>query len=196
MVRFIDEHRGKFGVEPICAVLPIAPSVYSKQRARQRRARTGALRSPAQRGRAADSSLGPRHAISLDSLHRAPGRGGHRAFRRQHGRFVRQRARGVRHRSLQDGSDPPTRAVERSRRGGVRDAGVGRVVQHASPARAARLRAAGRVRAGGKVRRCGNEGRRCSLRFGEHEPRARETPERRRHRPWGRRAPRPCRSQA
>jgi transposase InsO family protein len=36
MVRFIDEHRGKFGVEPICAVLPIAPSVYYEQRARQR----------------------------------------------------------------------------------------------------------------------------------------------------------------
>jgi len=35
MVRFIDEHRGKFGVEPICAVLPIAPSVYYEQRARQ-----------------------------------------------------------------------------------------------------------------------------------------------------------------
>jgi transposase InsO family protein len=36
MVRFIDEHRGKFGVEPICDVLPIAPSVYYEQRARQR----------------------------------------------------------------------------------------------------------------------------------------------------------------
>jgi putative transposase len=35
MVRFIDEHRGKFGVEPICAVLPIAPSVYYEQRGRQ-----------------------------------------------------------------------------------------------------------------------------------------------------------------
>ena len=34
MVRFIDEHRGKFGVEPICAVLPIAPSVYYEQKAR------------------------------------------------------------------------------------------------------------------------------------------------------------------
>jgi hypothetical protein len=42
---------------------------------------------------------------------------------------------------------PSTRAMERHRRGGVRDAGVGRVVQHASPARAARLRSAGRVRA-------------------------------------------------
>jgi putative transposase len=36
MVRLIDEHRAKFGVEPICAVLPIAPSVYYEQRARQR----------------------------------------------------------------------------------------------------------------------------------------------------------------
>lgn len=36
MVRFIDEHRAKFGVEPICAVLPIAPSVYYEQCARLR----------------------------------------------------------------------------------------------------------------------------------------------------------------
>jgi transposase InsO family protein len=28
MVAFIDDHREKFGVEPICRVLPIAPSVY------------------------------------------------------------------------------------------------------------------------------------------------------------------------
>jgi hypothetical protein len=32
----IDEHRAKFGVEPICDVLPIAPSVYYEQRVRQR----------------------------------------------------------------------------------------------------------------------------------------------------------------
>ena len=36
MVGFIDEHRVKFGVEPICDVLPIAPSMYYEQRARQR----------------------------------------------------------------------------------------------------------------------------------------------------------------
>jgi putative transposase len=36
MVGFIEEHRAKFGVEPICDVLPIAPSVYYEQRARQR----------------------------------------------------------------------------------------------------------------------------------------------------------------
>ena len=28
MVAFIDAHRGAYGVEPICAVVPIAPSVY------------------------------------------------------------------------------------------------------------------------------------------------------------------------
>ena len=28
MVRFVDEHREAYGVEPICEVLPIAPSTY------------------------------------------------------------------------------------------------------------------------------------------------------------------------
>lgn len=28
MVGFIDDHRGEHGVEPICDVLPIAPSTY------------------------------------------------------------------------------------------------------------------------------------------------------------------------
>jgi putative transposase len=36
MVRFIDAHRAAFGVEPICAVLPIAPSVYYEHQARAR----------------------------------------------------------------------------------------------------------------------------------------------------------------
>jgi len=36
MVSFIDDHRGSHGVEPICAVLPIAPSTYYEQKARQR----------------------------------------------------------------------------------------------------------------------------------------------------------------
>ena len=34
MVRFIDEHREEFGVEPICAHLPIAPSTYYDAKAR------------------------------------------------------------------------------------------------------------------------------------------------------------------
>ena len=36
MVRFIDEHRDAYGVEPICAQLPIAPSVYYELKARER----------------------------------------------------------------------------------------------------------------------------------------------------------------
>ena len=35
MVQFIDEHRDQYGVEPICAQLPIAPSVYYEAKSRQ-----------------------------------------------------------------------------------------------------------------------------------------------------------------
>ena len=35
MVSFIDEHRDDYGVEPICAQLPIAPSTYYEHKARE-----------------------------------------------------------------------------------------------------------------------------------------------------------------
>ena len=35
MVRFIDDHRATYGVEPICAVLPIAPSTYFRCQAQR-----------------------------------------------------------------------------------------------------------------------------------------------------------------
>jgi len=35
MVAFIEEHRAVYGVEPICAVLPIAPATYYVHRARR-----------------------------------------------------------------------------------------------------------------------------------------------------------------
>ena len=35
MTTFVDEHREAYGVEPICAELPIAPSTYYEQKARQ-----------------------------------------------------------------------------------------------------------------------------------------------------------------
>jgi putative transposase len=35
MVSFIDEHRSLYGVEPICRVLPIAPSTYYEMKVRQ-----------------------------------------------------------------------------------------------------------------------------------------------------------------
>ncbi len=35
MTSFVDDHRGDYGVEPICAELPIAPSTYYEQKARE-----------------------------------------------------------------------------------------------------------------------------------------------------------------
>ena len=35
MVRFIDEHREEYGFEPICNVLPSAPSTYHQHKAQQ-----------------------------------------------------------------------------------------------------------------------------------------------------------------
>ncbi len=35
MVTFIDDHRPRYGVEPICKVLPIAPSTYYTHAARR-----------------------------------------------------------------------------------------------------------------------------------------------------------------
>ena len=34
-MRFIDDHRKLYGVEPICRVIPMAPSTYYEQKARQ-----------------------------------------------------------------------------------------------------------------------------------------------------------------
>jgi hypothetical protein len=53
MVAFIEGHRGAYGVEPICAQLPIAPSIYYEQKARER----DPARRPARMQR--DAALGP-----------------------------------------------------------------------------------------------------------------------------------------
>jgi transposase InsO family protein len=42
MVTFIDQHRATYGVEPICAVLPLAPSTYFLQKEQQDPARRSA----------------------------------------------------------------------------------------------------------------------------------------------------------
>ena len=36
MIAFVDDHRKSYGVEPICKVLPIAPSTYREAAARRR----------------------------------------------------------------------------------------------------------------------------------------------------------------
>jgi len=53
MVQFIDQHRDTYGVEPICAQLPIAPSTYYEHKARER----DPARRPARTQR--DAVLGP-----------------------------------------------------------------------------------------------------------------------------------------
>lgn len=35
MISFIEEHRSVFGVEPMCRLLPIAPSTYFKNVAKR-----------------------------------------------------------------------------------------------------------------------------------------------------------------
>jgi hypothetical protein len=35
MVAFIDDHRSEYGIEPICAMLPIVPSTYHVHKTRQ-----------------------------------------------------------------------------------------------------------------------------------------------------------------
>jgi putative transposase len=44
MVAFIDQHRDTYGVEPICAVLPIAPSTYFLRKAQHQDAATRSAR--------------------------------------------------------------------------------------------------------------------------------------------------------
>jgi putative transposase len=39
MIAYIDQHRDRYGVEPICRVLPIAPSTYYHSSGRPRSAR-------------------------------------------------------------------------------------------------------------------------------------------------------------
>jgi putative transposase len=45
MVAFIDDHRGLYGVEPICRVLPIAPSTYYAHKLQQAKPERRAPRS-------------------------------------------------------------------------------------------------------------------------------------------------------
>jgi hypothetical protein len=42
----IDQHRDVYGVEPICAVLPIAPSTYYLRKAQQHDATRRSARGP------------------------------------------------------------------------------------------------------------------------------------------------------
>src|SRR5690606_4305084 len=92
------------------------------------------------------SSQRPWRAIPVDSLLRAAGGGWDRGLGGEHWRLVRQRSRRDDQRALQSRADPPERAVAQPRRGRVRHARVGRLVQQPPAAQLDRRRAAGRVR--------------------------------------------------
>ena len=67
MTGFIDEHRGVYGVEPICRVLPIAPSTYYLHAAR----RDDPAKRPARAQR--DAALRPQVRRVWDENHRVYG---------------------------------------------------------------------------------------------------------------------------
>ena len=62
MIAYIDAHRDRFGVEPICRVLPIAPSTYYAAKRRPPSAR--ALRDEELK---AEIAPGPRRATSAST---------------------------------------------------------------------------------------------------------------------------------
>ena len=78
MVSFIDAHRETYGVEPICAELPIALSTYYESKAREagraplpaRTRRDAELRGEIER--VWEENFGV-YAVLVDSLHRASG---------------------------------------------------------------------------------------------------------------------------
>src|SRR5437762_14018436 len=71
MIAFIDAHRGAYGVEPICEVLPIAPSTYRTHAAR--RADPSRLPARAKRDASLDARDCARVRGELPGLWRARG---------------------------------------------------------------------------------------------------------------------------
>ena len=71
MIDFIDEHRAIYGVEPICRVLPIAPSTYHAHAAR--RADPGKLSARLQRDAALNVEIRRVYEEKLRRLWRPQG---------------------------------------------------------------------------------------------------------------------------
>ena len=72
MVQFIADHRAVFGVEPICAVLPIAPSTYH----RHRHQRTHPTRRSARAQRDDQLRVEIQRSMTRTSRSTAPGKSG------------------------------------------------------------------------------------------------------------------------
>ena len=63
MIAFIDDHREVYGVEPICKLLPIAPSTYHAHAAR--RADPAKVPARVQRDQVLSEQIGRVHELSL-----------------------------------------------------------------------------------------------------------------------------------
>ena len=88
MVRFIDEHRAEYGVEPICDVLPIAPSTYYSSKTRPPSAR--AIRDAVMLPILLALWVANRKVYGAHKLWKAARRAGHDIGRDQTARLMRQ----------------------------------------------------------------------------------------------------------
>ena len=95
-------------------IVGLAGLLVPAHRLRPRRARASDLRPLRRPRRRLGPSQRPRHAVSVDAVHRSARGRRHRAVGREPRRFVRQCARRIDDRPLQDGGDSPARA-----RGGI-----------------------------------------------------------------------------
>ena len=88
MVRFIDEHRAEYGVEPICDVLPFAPSTYYAAKTRPLSAR--AIRDAVMIPILVALWVANRKVYGAHKLWKAALRAGHDIGRDQTARLMRQ----------------------------------------------------------------------------------------------------------
>ena len=90
IVGFIDEHRGEFGVEPICRVLHVAPSTYYAARKRVLSPSARAVRDAVMMQVLMVLWVANRKVYGAHKLWRAAGRAGHDIGRDQVARLMRQ----------------------------------------------------------------------------------------------------------
>ena len=114
MVRYIDEHRDEFGVEPICTTLQVAPSTYYAAKSRPASAR--AVRDAVMIPILIAIWIENYRVYGAHKLWKAARRAGHDIGRDQVARLMRQAGiEGVsrRRRLRTTRSDPDTRRVPR-----------------------------------------------------------------------------------
>lgn len=90
MVAYIDGHRDEFGVEPICAVMQMAPSTYYAAKRREVAPSARALRDAVMMQVLMVLWVTNRKVYGADKLWRAARRAGHDIGRDQVARLMRQ----------------------------------------------------------------------------------------------------------